>query len=191
MKFLKENWVLCVGFSLPLLLTLLFFMSTQIALSSIDPPRYSVVFYEDLSYGRTDDPYRLVVKGHQLYFQYFPLTEENNYRKWTKPRLFIYNPVTDTKQEIELPSVDDPLIKVDELVQGLPAKKLTTLEQSPDGYIFDTKYRGDGNLMTYMFGGYRRSYRAVFLINDSYSVKIPNVNRNRARFVGWLTDEEE
>ena len=73
MKFLKENWVLCVGFSLPLLLTLLFFMSTQIALSAIDPPRYSVVFYEDLNYGRTDDPYRLVVKGHQLYFQYFPL----------------------------------------------------------------------------------------------------------------------
>ena len=188
MKFLKENWVLCVGFSLPLLLTLLFFMSTQIALSSIDPPRYSVVFYED--YGRTDDPYRLVVKGHQLYFLYFPLTEENNYRKRTKPRLFIYNPVTDTKQEIELPSVDDPLIKVDELVQGLPAKKLTTLEQSPDGYIFDTKYRGDGNLITYMFGG-SRSRGDVLLINDSYSVKIPNVERYATHFVGWLTDEEE
>ena len=190
MKFLKENWVLCVGFSLPLLLTLLFFISTQITLSSIDPPRYSVVFYEDLNYARTNDPYRLVVKGHQLYFQYFPLTEENNYQKWTKPRLFVYNPVTDTKQQIELPSVGDPLIKVDQLVQGLPPKKLTTLEQSPDGYIFDKQYRSDGNLMTYMFGG-SRSYRDVLLINDSYSVKIPNVKRNHARFVGWLTDEEE
>ena len=80
MKFLKENWVLFVGFSLPLLLALLFYISTQIAQSSIDPPRYSVVFYEDQNYARDRDPYRLVVKGHQLYFQYFPLTEKNNYR---------------------------------------------------------------------------------------------------------------
>ena len=190
MKFLKENWVLCVGFSLPLLLTLLFYVSTQIVLSSIGPPRYSVVFFEDKNYDRNNNPYRLVVKGHQLFFQYFPLTEENNYRKWKKPRLFIYNPVTDSKQEIELPSIDDPLIKVDELVQGLSAKKLMTLEQSPDGYIFDTKYRGDGNLMTYMFGG-SRSHSGVLLTKDSHRVKIPNVERYNTHFVGWLMDEEE
>lgn len=190
MKFLKENWVLCVGFSLPLLLALLFYISTQIAQSSIDPPRYSVVFYEDQNYARDRDPYRLVVKGHQLYFQYFPLTEKNNYREWTKPRLFIYNPVTDCKQEIELPSVDDPLIKVDQLVQGMPAKKLTTTKESPDGYIFDKQYRGDGNLMTFMFGG-SRTHSDILLINDSYSVEIPNVERYATHFVGWLTDEEE
>lgn len=190
MKFLKENWVLFVGFSLPLLLTLLFYISTQIALSSIDPPRYSVVFYEDQNYARDNDPYRLVVKGHQLYFQYFPLTEKNNNRKWTKPRLFIYNPVTGSKQEIELTSVDDPLIKVDQLVQGLPAKKLTTTKKSPDGYIFDKQYRGDGNLMTFIFGG-SRSRGEVLLIKDSYSVEIPNVGRHATHFVGWLKDEED
>ena len=72
----------------------------------------------------------------------------------------------------------------------MPAKKLTTTKESPDGYIFDKQYRGDGNLMTFMFGG-SRTQSDVLLINDSYSVEIPNVERYATHFVGWLTDEEE
>ena len=95
------------------------------------------------------------------------------------------------EQEIELPSIDDPSIKIDVLVQGLPAKKVSTLKTSPDGYIFDTHYRENDNLMTALFGGGYRSRSEIVLTKGSHRVSIPNSHRYNTHFIGWLIETEK
>ena len=191
MKFLKDNWLLFTAIFLPLLLTLVFFIATQIDKFSIDPPLHSVVFATGYNYNNSNNPYRLLIKDHQLYFKYYPPHEENNFHHWKKPRLFIYNPLTESQQEIELPSIDDPSIQLDLLVRGLPAKKVSALKVSPDGYIFDTHYREINNLMTTLFGGGYRSRSEVILTKGSHRVSIHNSHRYNTYFIGWLIETEK
>jgi len=191
MKGLKENWVLYAGISLPLFITAIFFIATQIDKASIHPPRHSVVFATNYEHNNTNNPYRLLVKDHQIYFKYFPLGKENSYRNWVKPRLFIYNPMKDSQQEIELPTIEDLSTKVDMLVEGFSSNKVSVLKASPDGYIFDTHYRDNANIMTVLFGGGSRSRSEIFLTKEAHSVRIPDSRRYNSYFIGWLIDMEQ
>ncbi|MCB1580378.1 MAG: hypothetical protein H6859_05095 [Rhodospirillales bacterium] len=189
--FLKENMVLAAGIALPLLLALIFFGATQMGKATIDPPRYSVIFAADYYHNNNNYPYNLVIEKDQLRFVYIPPEEKDSYHNWQKPRLFVYNPVKNESHEVALPNIKDKKKKIDEVIEDIHAQKLSSLKESPDGFVFDHDYRGGGNLMTELFGGGYRSRSRHVLRKASYSVPVPKSERYNSEFIGWIIEPAE
>ena len=187
--FLKENMVLFAGIALPLLLTLIFFGATQISKVSVKPPQHSVLFATNYYNNNDSYPYRLVIKDNQVRFLYFPATDKKAYHNWHKPRLFVFDPIQNASREIELPSIENPKNKLDQAVSGLVGRNLSSLAESPDGFVFEYNYRGGGNLMTEIFGGGYHSRSRHVLRKGSYRVTIPKSERYNSQFIGWIIDE--
>lgn len=191
--FIKENLVLITGIALPLLLTLVFFAATMFDRIVIDPPKHSVIFATHYYYhNNANAPYRLYVKNDKVHFTYTPPNKENDHRNWQKPRLFVYDPIINNTREIELPIVEDPDVKINEVIKEIDAKKITTLQKSPDGYEFEYNYRSNGNLMTELFGGGSRSRSHYALRKGANKVKIHSAERYyyNARFIGWMINDQ-
>ncbi|MCB9983379.1 MAG: hypothetical protein H6861_06880 [Rhodospirillales bacterium] len=189
--FFKENLVLAAGIALPLLLTLIFFGATQMGKIAVDPPAHSVIFATNYYENNNAYPYRIVVKGDEVRFTYYPPDEKDSYHNWQKPRLFVYDPTKDASREIALPVVDNPKKKIDQTIEGLNARKLSDLKESPDGYSFDYDYRGGGNLMTELFGGGYHSRSHHVLRKGSYRIVIPKSERYNSQFIGWIVEPAE
>lgn len=187
-SFLKENMVLVTGIALPLLLTLLFFAAMQMDRINAEPPRYSVIFATNYYDNSSAYPYRLWVEDDQLRFVYAPPADKDSYYTRNKPRLYVYDPVANTRREIALPNIDDRNERFEEVVDDIGARKLSSLKESPDGFVFVYNYRGHGNLMTEIFGGGYRSRTQNLLRKDGYSVRIPNADGDNTRFVGWIVE---
>ena len=120
--------------------------------------------------------------------------KENEYRNWQIPRLFVYNPITNNTREIELPTVEDPDVKINEVVKELASENIRTLQMSPDGYTFEYEYRSNGNLMTELFGGAGRSRSHYILRKESTKIKIPKSTAGyyyNPRFIGWIVNDQE
>ena len=189
--FFKDNFVLFAGISLPLLLTLIFFMATQIDKAHIDPPRYSVVFATDYNPTYSHYPYRILLENNVIRFRYYPPGEKDTFRHYHKPRLFIFNPLTNNTREIELPNIDDPQSKMDQPVKGITFKTLSSLKDSPDGFVFEYASRRNSNLMTEIFGGGYRSHSHHVLRKGSYKLAIPKSERYNSQFIAWIIDPGE
>ena len=192
--FIKENLVLITGITLPLMLALVFYAATFFDRVVTDPPQYRAVFATNHSYHHNSKaPYRLYVKDGQLRYAYRPPSEDDSHRNWQKPRLYVYNPTTDNTEEIDLPTIVDEEVKFDQAIQKLSDDHITTVQKSPDGYVFEYNYRGSGNLMTELFGDGSRYRSRYVLRKGSTIVKIHSAQRyySNAHFIGWIVNEQE
>ncbi len=192
-SFIKENLVLITGIALPLLLTLVFFAATLFDKVIVDPPRHSVIFATNYSYhNNSNAPYRLHVKDNAVHFTYIP-PKENEYRNWQKPRLFVFDPIIDNTREIELPIIEDPEVKITQIINDFKGRNINTLQTSPDGYRFEYEYRRNGNLMTELFGGGSRSRSHYALRKNGNKVKIHSATGYyyNAKFIAWIINDKE
>lgn len=192
--FIKENLVLITGITLPLMLALVFYAATFFDRVVTDPPQYRAVFATNHYYHHNSKaPYRLYVKDGQLRFAYLPPSEDDAHRNWQKPRLYIYNPKIDNTEEIELPTITDIDAKFDQAVMKLTDDHITTVQKSPDGYVFEYNYSNRGNLMTELFGGGSRYKSRYVLRKGSTIVKIHSAQRyySNAHFIGWIVNKQE
>ncbi len=192
--FIKENLVLITGITLPLMLALVFYAATFFDRVVTDPPQYKAVFATRHYYhNNSKAPYRLYVKDGQLRYAYRPPGEDDSHKNWQKPRLYVYNPTTDNTEEIELPTIVDEEVKLDQPIQKLSKDNITTARKSPDGYVFEYNYRSGGNLMTELFGGGSRYRSRYVLRKGSTIVKIHSAQRyySNAHFIGWIVNEQE
>ncbi len=181
--FLKENIILVLGVSLPLLLTAVFFIANQVNLSFTEPPQYSVLFINNNNYG-TSLTHKVIIRDKHAYLSYIPPKEDRHYN-FEAPNLYLYNPAKDEIQEIRLPKTHGLEGKTELPIDELSTTLISTEIQSPDGYHFTHNYRGNRNLMTELFGGgYRRSH--YVLKKEQKNVKIPTMKRYNSQFIGWV-----
>ena len=187
--FLKENLVLVVGISLPVLLALVFLAATHIQQVGTEPPQHKVVFatnyFKQTSYNHY--PYRFIVEDDAVVLQYTP--QEKNHWQNREPQLFVFDPVTQTSTEIEVPKIKDRENKADITISNTPKGEYVTTEQSPDGFLFEHDYRGGGNLMTEMFGGGYRSRSQRVLRKNGYRMKVPQAERYNTEFIAWVKED--
>lgn len=182
-KIFKENIILILGISLPLLLTALFFIATQIEKTSIAPPEYSVVFAQNnYSSART---HKIIVKDERVHLSYIP-REEHRHDNASQLKLYIYSPKTKKSKEVSLPETNDLSKKIKIIIPDLSSQKISTSKESPDGYAFTHKYSGNHNLMTEIFGGGARGRSHYVLKNGAQNIKIPNTNQYNTQFIGWV-----
>lgn len=182
-SFFKENLVLVAGVALPLLLTIIFFVATNIGKTTIALPKHELIFVAEEAY---NSPYQIIVRNKRLHLTYTKPNKDNNYRKGNTPSLYVYDPITAESSEIELPAIGLQDGDTDVIIPALASKTVSSLKESPDGYQFSYVSRGGGNLMTEVFGGGYSSRSGQVLHKGPQRIDVPHADHYRASFVGWV-----
>jgi len=190
-NFVKENLVLIVGLTFPLLLILIFFASTVIPKLMSPPPQYEMLFTtKQYDYqNKTDYLIDLSVKNQKLMVKVNK--NENKDRSYDLTRLMAYDAKTDTVREIKIDTSKAIATAADGAVVLQETENMTidTAMVSPDGYRLDGPNYGGGGMVGGLFGGgYRDS--GFRLRKGSIGYKIPHTQQhyyyNQVQFVGWV-----
>lgn len=187
-NWLKENLVLAVGLTLPLLLILLFFVATVIPKAMSTPPQYTMLFVAtEYDYQKTADfSLKFSVKNNQLMVK--PKKLEGNDNHYNLEKVFIYDGKTNAMREIVIDSskfTDGVEIVLDET----RSYELDTSSVSPDGYMLDRPHYHDSGWVGGLFGGgYRNTgYR---IKKEGIAYKLPyykgDAYYNQLQFLGWV-----
>lgn len=186
-SFIKENFVLILGVTLPLLLAVGFLLATKISVLGIDPPKTSVLYYYQ-SYHLQNEV--LKVKDGKVYL----LPKKRPYDDGViEPVLYLYNPVTGENRKISLPEYtkadEGQEILIDEIKDMYVSKE----KDSPDGFTFTNKYYGyRGGLVFEIFGGSGNRGNNNYLVKDTLNVPLPMTDDHRyeyGQFLGWVVSE--
>lgn len=193
-KFIRDNFVLVMGISLPVLLMIGFMVASGLPRTLSDPPRYNLVFsIMDYHTGNTAMPVsiKLVVKDGGLVAQYIPNQNGNVYTYWKK--LYLYDAKSQTVSELPLPypaNLESITDMKEEIVEALKGQKLSTTLQSPDGYELSYEgYSHSGLINELFWGGGTREPR---LRKGSSSVRLAPADGHTAfyynaiEFIGWV-----
>ncbi len=198
--FLKENSVLIIGLSLPLILALLFLVVQFFSNINIAAPQHAVLFTTGNNY--SNHGHRIYVKNNQVHYAFNKNSNSrsnnnNSYYERNKPRVFVYNPINNTSKELPIPVVEDYKQNTDVVITGINAKEILTTLSSPDGYALETNRYRRGNLFTEIIGG--RSYSDHIINLKKRTKRVPieiptsqnsyHYHNRNIRFLGWVIEE--
>ena len=192
-KFVKDNLVLVIGVTLPLLLMAGFLAVSALPGSFTDPPKYDLLF-STTDYPPTPVPVgvRVLVRDGVLVAQYTkPAGQVSNVGAWKK--LFVYEASTRRVRQLafgfptDMAAIDSTR---EEPVASAAGLRLDSTLQSPDGYELAFGDRRGGGLLLELFGG-SRSYEPR-LRKGSRSIPLPPVAGESfayggVEFIGWVT----
>ena len=190
-SFIKENLVLVIGLTLPLLLIVLFFVATVIPKAMGTPPQYEMLFTTvRYDYQNTRDYFLdFAVKNQQLTVKV--QKNENKDRNYNVKKLMAYDGKTETVREIaiDVAKTAGASNGAEVILEETKNMTIDTSSVSPDGYALDGPNYGGGGLMGGVFGGgYRNS--GFRLKKGSVGYKIPNEQQNyyynQVQFIGWV-----
>lgn len=190
-SFIKENLVLVIGLTLPLLLIVLFFVATVIPKAMGTPPQYEMLFTTvRYDYQNTQDYFLdFAVKNQQLTVKV--QKNENKDRNYNVKKLMAYDGKTETVREIaiDITKTAGASNGIEVVLEETKNMIIDTSSVSPDGYALDGPNYGGGGLMGGVFGGgYRNS--GFRLKKGSVGYKIPNEQQNyyynQVQFIGWV-----
>ena len=197
-KFLKDNFVLVVGLTLPILLMIGFIVFSTLPRSLSDPPQYDLIFAaRDYSRGSNNLPVSvmLIVKDGVLKAQYTRVATDANGvpygGSWKK--LYRYQAGPQTVRELPF-GVPQDVASIastrEDTVDATRDLKLDPTGRAPDGYeVEDDVTRGRG-LLTDIFWSSRSS--ETHLRKGSSSVRLKTGDGRTSfysgdiEFIGWV-----
>ncbi|MES2579246.1 MAG: hypothetical protein V4552_01770 [Pseudomonadota bacterium] len=190
-NFIKENLVLVIGLSLPILLIVLFFLATVVPKSFGTPPQYELLF-TTLKYEYENSPVYLVdfkVVNHQLVAKV--KKNDDKSRNYNSKKLMAYNAKTETVREItiDLTKAAEAGDGNEVILEETKGLKVDAAMVSPDGYQLEGSNYSNTGLVGGLFGGgnrnsgYRIKKGAV-----AYKVETtqPDYYYSDFKFVGWI-----
>jgi hypothetical protein len=196
-SFIKDNFVLVVGLTLPVLLIVGFMVASNLPQGLSDPPKYDLVF------STTDYPpnannipvsVRLVVKDGVLKAQYVRTAMgPNNYSYNSWKKLYIYDAKSQKVRQLTFGfpvDMENITGTREETVDATKDMKLETTLQSPDGYELSYDGYSHSGLLNEMFwgGGYSHEPR---LKKGGSSVRLATSDGSspfyygNIEFIGW------
>lgn len=193
-NFIKQNFVLVLGIALPVLLVLVFMLTTAEPAKNGPKPQYGMLFSNytyDYSAAESAIPYSTdyVVKEGKLYARL--TAQKDNYN--TEQRvLYIYDPARESVEKIEPPRPAD--LGTDKqreiLVPDFANATIDKASRSPDGYTLEVKdYRSRG-VMDEIFGSRPGHYEMLVRHQDGGSYKVPPYAgvpyNSNVTFIGWI-----
>lgn len=191
-KFIKENFVLALGITLPVLLMIAFMLATILPNMFVEPPKHDLLFssnHHDYN-NRSSVSIKFGVKNNALRITLKETEHSNNYPQ----RLFRYHSADQTISEI---SFDYPENATETLlIPELEGIMLNNKQKSPDGYTFKHRRHGRGGLVGEVFSGGGNRYRnQVILSKDGASFTLPTTGDNHyyynsVNFIGWIVEDK-
>jgi hypothetical protein len=193
-KFVRDNAVLLVGLTLPVLLMLGFLAAASLPESLSDPPKYDLVFSVPDYQGSPNLPVnvRFVVKGGVLTAQYTRISPGQGYAGWRKLYLFEAAARTVRQLEFGIPADVDAIETMrEDTVPATASMRLDTRLRSPDGYELSYGNGSRGGLLSEIFFS-SRSASEPRLRKGAASVELgisgqPPYTFSNAEFIGWVT----
>ena len=191
-NFIKENLVLVVGLTLPLLLIVLFFVATVIPKAFGMPPQYEMLFtttryeYQDPTEYSLDfvvKDQKLIVKAHK--------NNNKDQRGYNSKLLMAYDGKTETVREInvDLAKAANAAGANEAVLEETGSWTIDSSRVSPDGYTLDGPNYRDGGLVGGIFGGGYQN-NGMRLKKGSVGYKIPDTQGiyyyNQMHFIGWV-----
>ena len=187
-QFIKENFALVLGISLPLLLVVLFWVATIIPKMMVEPPTHDLIFVAN-HYGQNAHPngtLRFGVEDGKLRAVFW----EDNEKYRPYPNLYYFDVETESTHEITVVIPADvenaQTVEIPEAAQYVLSNK--TL--SPDGYKFDNSYRGHHGFLFL----YSNSQCHAKIEKNGRVMKIPSTgtrHSGNAQFLGWVIEGGE
>ena len=200
-KFIKENFVLAVGLSLPVLLIVLFFVASVLPRSMAVPPQHKMLFITIRYDYQNPPPYNIdfIVRDGVLKTRLVrnskpaagqPYTQNYNLKK-----LMVYEGKTQSIREIpyDLSKLGEVADGTEVVLDELKDMTVDSSTKAPDGYEFNTPGYRSGGLAPFLFwdGGYRSGAR---ITKGAVSFKIPDGGEtyypNDVQFVGWVVGKK-
>lgn len=195
-NFVKDNFVLIVGLTLPLLLMVSFMIFATLPQKLSDPPTYDLVFsIADYNTGNSNLPISVnfVVHEGKLKAQYIAYNPPGNYgNSWR--RLYIYEAKTQKVRQLAFGYPDD-MDKIEgtreDLVEATKDLTLDTTLEAPDGYqlsyagysrsgLFNDLFWGGGNASEPRL---RKGVSSVKLMPDDSNTSF---YYGDMQFIGWV-----
>ncbi len=195
-NLIKENLVLVIGLTLPVLLIALFFLATVLPRSLATPPQYEMVFSYDKYEYNNPPAYntQFIVRDGRL----MAVLAENAkpQQNYNVSHLMIYDGKTESVREISyvLPKVEMTNDRTEILVEEMKNFKIDTSSKSPDGYEFNYSGYGHGGIATDIFvgGSYRNNY-SIRKGAVAFKVNMPRDQYyyyNNLKFIGWIVEKK-
>ena len=193
-NWFKENLVLAVGLTLPLLLIVLFFVASVLPKSMGTPPQHEMLFTTMKYEYESSSDYLLdfYVKNTQLMVK--AKKNDDKGKNFNSKRLMAYDGKTETVREIAIDT--SKLADASKLGDGVEVVldetknfSIDTSPTSPDGYTLEGSNYGSSGLVGGLFGGgYRNNgYR---IKKGSIAYKLVNTPvdyyYDQMQFIGWV-----
>jgi hypothetical protein len=158
-KFLKDNFVLVVGLTLPILLMIGFIVFSTLPRSLSNPPQHDLIFASpDYSVGFNNFPVtaRFVVEDGVLKAQYTRAAQAPNgiYYGGGWKKLYRYDAGSQTVRELPFsipPDAASIATMREDTVEATKNLTLDTAARAPDGYELDFRTSRGGGLLTDIF----------------------------------------
>lgn len=197
-SFLKDNFVLIVGLTLPILLMIGFIVVSSLPRALSDPPKYDLIFAAiDYSPPAMNPPISLglVVKDGVLKAQYTPVrvgTGAANYGvAWKKLYRYEAGPQSVQQLTFGIPlHLGDVTETREETVEATAGLRLDTRLRAPDGYELTYGRSSRGGLLTDIFwSSYSSEPR---LRKGASSVRLAtgdgrtDLYAGNVEFIGWV-----
>jgi hypothetical protein len=190
-NWLKENLVLAIGLTLPLLLIVLFFVASVLPKSMGVPPQYEMLF-STTKYEYQKSPNYVIdfkVQDERLMMMAKKLDTNNN--NGTSTKLMAYDGKTETVREItfDIDKTGAAASNGEIILDETKAMKIDSSAVSPDGYSLEgPNYNGGGLLGGLFGGGYsNNTYRVK---KGAVGYKMPNMQPDyyysNVHFLGWV-----
>jgi hypothetical protein len=191
--FLKDNFAIVAAIVLPLILALLFALSTLVTRVTVDDPKYDLLIADEYYSGNST--FALNVVNDRLIISYAPPQKDanGNYMYGTKPRLWRVR-VPDMK--VEQVSLQEPTDKVarDIQIPGITDVPVSATQPGPDGYNFTNSYSYGNSLMSEIFDMDRGQRYRVAIYKDGRTVPIRIGDGHtyyNMHFIGWITEDKK
>lgn len=189
-KWIKENLVLVIGLSLPILLVVVFFLATVVPKSFSTPPQYELLFTIQ-KYEYENSPVYLVdfkAENHQLVATV--KKNDDKARNYNSKKLMAYNAKTETVREItiDLAKAAQAGDGKEVILNETKDLKIDASPVSPDGYQLDGSHYGNSGLLGGLFGvGHRNSSYRIKKGAVAYKVETQQDDYySDFKFVGWV-----
>jgi hypothetical protein len=193
-KILKGNVALAAGILLPLVIVVLFLLSTWIPKALVDPPQYDFLYTQDRGYYENAAGWRYQVSldpQRNLVARAFR-AEPNTYAP--SDRLFLFEHEDGNVREIPLPvpestDVGEEGVQVE--VAEFRGRVIDPSRISPDGYSLVEPYTQSRGILG-LFYSSRRNPLAISKNGAVFEgAKGSDVNWYAAEFIGWLIPQEQ
>ena len=194
-NFIKENLVLVIGMTLPVLLIVVFFAASVLPKMMGTPPQYDMLFSTSRYDHQTAQPFNIefVVKDGVLKARV--IKNDKAQQNYNRRQLMVYNGRTDSIKEIDFDTKNmvDAENRAEIVVEETKFMNIDTSNKAPDGYEFDGPTYRSGGLVTELFsGGYRNQGYRVKKGGAGY--KLPNTGRDYyydIQFIGWVVPKNK
>lgn len=194
-KSLRDNAALVAGILLPVLVVILFLLSSWVPRMLVDPPLYDFLYAQDAGHYGSPSPWRhqitLDPQGHLLVKAFTAKPEAYT----PGDRLFLFEHEDGNVREITLPtpqSAEGGDVGIVVEVPELRGRFIDPSQISPDGYALADTTRSSRGLFGLFYSGNSRPLAiskngAVFEAADSNG----QLNWYSPRLIGWLVPAPE